>query len=163
MVVREARPSDAPRVAQVHEMSIRQLASEAYDADIIEAWASDKDPDAYPIETDDSYFVVAERNDEIVGFGDLKPNASEYFHGDPDGEIAAVYVHPAYAGEGIGTSLFETLESKAIACDLDSLGLWSSVNAVPFYESHGFEAIEEITHEFGGKIDGPAVEMLKKL
>jgi len=37
------------------------------------------------------------------------------------------------------------------------------MNAIPFYYHHGYDKSREITHEFGERIEGPAMEMKKEL
>lgn len=162
-VVREATDDDSEAVARVHEQSIRGLASAAYPSDIVSAWASGKDPEEYAIESKEAHFLVAEGSDGVIGFGELRSKPGEYFHARVDGEIHAIYVHPECARQGVGSTIYNELESEARRRELGSLGLWASVNAVEFYKAHGFEAVEEITHEFGGEVEGPAVEMKKTL
>lgn len=163
ITVREAEPADAPRVAEIHEQSIRRLTAESYRSDIVEVWARGKNPGSYPIDSDGIHFVIAECDDGVVGFGELVIEAADYFHADVAGEIRAIYTHPDFARKGIGSAIYTELEAEARAHHLDSVGLWSSLNAVPFYEFHGFESIKRITHEFGGEVEGPAVEMKKDL
>jgi putative acetyltransferase len=74
-----------------------------------------------------------------------------------------MYVDPNFAGEGVGSSLLETLETTARENDLESLGLLASVNARGFYEHHGYEFVAETTFQFGEDVEGPAVEMRKEL
>lgn len=163
MLVREATSADAQSIADVHEQSIRELTRDSYSIDVVEAWASGKDPERYAIESNTSYFVVAEVDAGIAGFGHLEPMAADYFHSSVDGEIRAIYVHPEHSGEGVGSAIYNELEGEAERLDIESLGLWASVNAVGFYESHGFNRTRDITHEFGGAVEGPAVEMRKEL
>lgn len=106
---------------------------------------------------------MAEVGDGVVGFGELRSEAGQYFQADVEGEIRAVYVHPDFTRQGVGTELYQKLESKAKKLQLDSVGLWSSINAREFYEELGLEVVEETTHEFGGEVEGPAIEMKKTL
>lgn len=107
----------------------------------------------------------AESSDATVtaGFGDVRFDPPEYLNEPTDSGVRAVYVDPAYAGEGVGSTLLERLEVTARDRGLASLGLHSSVNARPFYERHGYVVVEEITFEFGGKVEAPAIEMRKDL
>lgn len=162
-VVREARPVDAARIAEIHEQSIRGIASAVYSTAVIEAWASGKDPATYAISDEGNYFVVAEHDTEVAGFGELVIQADDYFHADVDGEIRAIYTHPDFTRNGIGSAIYTELEETAREHQVDSVGLWASINAVEFYESQGFERITGVTHEFGGEVDGEAVEMKKTL
>ncbi|MDP5055513.1 MAG: GNAT family N-acetyltransferase [Marinomonas hwangdonensis] len=64
---------------------------------------------------------------EIVGFGALR-----------DGNyLTHLFVSKAVQGQGIGKRLLDTLLNKTNA---EKISLRSSVNAVGFYESYGFEA-----------------------
>lgn len=163
MGVRYASPKDAQAIAAIHESAIRDLAKTAYDDDVIETWASGKDPENYPIGTDGEYFLVTEIDGFLAGFGHLRPTSPDYLRTDVDGEIGAIYVHPDHVGQGVGRSMYEHLETYAVDEGVGSLGLWASINAVGFYETLGFDAVAKITHTFGGEVEGPAVEMVKEL
>lgn len=163
VVVREAIPDDGEEIRDVHLASIEELGGLHYENIQVEAWAHDRDPDGYPIESAETYFLVAERDDRIVGFGQMKPDADEYFEAAVDGEITAVYVHPSASRQGIGTRIYTELEDEARRQRVDSLGLWASLNAVPFYETHGYQRVTEHVHDFHGGIEGTVVEMIKPL
>lgn len=163
VTVREAVWADGRRIRDVHVDAIEGLASRAYDETQIAAWAGDREPDDYAIDSRETYFVVAERGDRLLGFGSLKPEAGDYFQGSVDGEVNAVYVRPEVARNGIGSRIYAALEERARAALVESLGLWASVNAVAFYEAHGYEQVAERVHEFGEGVEGPAVEMRKAL
>jgi hypothetical protein len=40
--------------------------------------------------------------------------------------------------------------------------LTASLNAMPFYEQHGYERLREQRHEFGDEVTGRVVEMRKR-
>lgn len=163
VVVREAVPDDGEDIRDVHLASITELGGQCYDNSQVEAWAHDRDPDKYPIESAETYFLVAERNGQIVGFGNMKPEAEDYFESTVDGEITAVYVHPSVSRQGVGTRIYTELEAEARRQHVNTLGLWASLNAVPFYEAHGYQRVTEHVHEFHGGIKGTVVEMSKSL
>lgn len=98
LIVRKAARSDAEAVVTVHENSIRELALVAYSRDVVSAWAAGKDPEKCQIKSDETHFLVAEIDDEIVSFGKLRPEAEEYFQADVEGEIRAIYVHQISPG-----------------------------------------------------------------
>lgn len=163
VTVREAVPADRRAVRDVHLASIEGFGGEAYDERQVEAWAHDRSPDAYPIETPETYFVVAAADDRVVGFGWLQPDAGDYFERPVDGEITAVYVHPSVARRGVGSRLYDALEAHARNLAVESLGLWASRNAVPFYEAKGYRRVTEHVHEFHDGVEGTVVEMCKSL
>lgn len=161
--LQKATVNDAVTIRDVHIASIEGLAGTAYNDDVVAAWAHDRDPDNYPIASDETYFLVAERVDEIVGFGWMKPVADEYFQSSVEGEITAVYVDPSVAGEGIGKYIYSELEAYAYDQNVSSLGLWASLNAVPFYDAMGYERVTDHNHEFQDGVEGIIVEMRKAL
>jgi putative acetyltransferase len=162
MQVRPATSADALAVFALHVASIRALGPEGYEPEQVRAWArKDHGPEGYPIEDDAHHFVVAERevnpsggasppgthNREVVGFGDLVPDAED---ADAGGEVRAVYVHPEHAGRGVGSALLAELEGYARGAGVGSLELSASINAVGFYERSGYERVREDTYDTGG-------------
>lgn len=134
----------------------------------MDAWAHDRDPADYPIESASTHFVVAEREEDggegrIVGFGWLDREPGEHFVSDADAEVVAVYVHPAVTREGIGSALVTGLEENAREQGVEALGLWTSLPALPFYRAQGYERVAEHSHEFAPGIEGRVVEMRSDL
>ncbi|MFP9190296.1 GNAT family N-acetyltransferase [Natronosalvus vescus] len=154
VTVRPARPEDSEALVAVHLAAIRELGATAYDPDQVDAWAANKDPDGYPVESEDDHFVVATHEGAVVGFGHL---ASEHR------EVQAVYVHPDHARAGCGSALLEHLEATARADDLERLTLLSSKNAVDFYERHGWRGLEWVDHESTGGVVLECLRMTKAL
>lgn len=157
--VREAMTSDAQRIRDVHLASIEELGRKRYTAEQVASWAHDRDPDEYPIGSENTYFLVAENNTEVIGFGWLKYTSGEYFRTPVEGEIAAIYVHPSVARSGIGSRIYTELESQAARRNIGSLGLWASLNAVPFYEAHGYERVTDHVYEYRDGVELTLVEM----
>ncbi len=166
MDVRDAVPSDAEAVREVHARSITELGRQAYSREQVDAWALRCESADYAsaIESDDLVFVVAEADGRVVGFGSLRLEPSER---DSDAEVTAVYVHPSVARQGVGTAIYTELEGQARARGVQSLGLSASLNAVPFYETQGYERVREAPHEFSAGestgVTGTVVEMRKRL
>jgi len=161
--IRRAHEGDGEAIRRVHLASIRALGGRAYTEEQVAAWAHERDPEEYPIEAAETAIFVAERSGSIVGFGWLSTAPDEDFQAEVDAKISAIYVHPAVTREGIGTTLYQALETRARESGCKSLGLWASVNAVPFYEAQGYRKVRELTYEFDDSVTGPAVEMRKDL
>lgn len=159
--IRDATATDGIAIRDVHLASIEGLAGDHYSDEQVAAWAHERDPADYPVESPETEAVVAERGDRLVGFGWMKPNADGYLQAAVDGEITAVYVHPSVARDGVGTLMYEELEARARRADVDSLGLWASLNAVAFYESHGYSRVTDHTIEFHDGVTGTVVELRK--
>ncbi|MFP4530632.1 MAG: GNAT family N-acetyltransferase [Halodesulfurarchaeum sp.] len=161
--IRRARPADAAAIRDLHLASIGGLGGEGYSPEQVDAWAHDRDPADYPIDEPERTVFVAERGGSIVGFGWLSTEPAEKFEASFDGKITAIYVHPAFARQGIGTTICEALETRARELGLDSLGVWASLNAVPFYEANGFSTVREVDYEFDEGVEGRVLEMRKRL
>ena len=171
--VREARADDTERMAAAHAAATVALGREAYDEAQVRAWARGRYE--YPVGEDGVRLVVAVRErtesganapgetyDEVLGFGELHAEAGDYLD-DAEGEVRAVYVHPAFARQGVGRALYADLERPARARGVDSLGLWASLNAAGFYERQGFERVAEHDLKFADGVAATVVEMRKSL
>lgn len=97
----------------------------------------------------------------------MKLNPPNEYEADVDAEVAGVYVHPSVTRQGVGTKIYSELERRARANDVRTLELSASLNAVPFYEIHGFEQGREHAHEFSSHensgVIGTVVEMKNEL
>ena len=82
-------------------------------------------------------FLLAQRGDEIVGCGAVRPIS------DAVGEVKRMYAkHP---GQGIGRAVLAGLEALAQAAGYDELWLETrvaNVEACRFYEQRGYQRIE---------------------
>lgn len=160
--VREAVATDARRICDIHLASIEGLGGQSYTEEQVAVWAHDRNPDEYPIESEETHFLVAENETEVIGFGWMKSDAGHYFQEDVEGEITAIYIHPSAARNGIGSRIYAQLEARAVQENIDSLGLWASRNAVPFYKAQGYERVTDHTHEYHDGIELTLVEMEKR-
>lgn len=160
---REASRADVDRLCEVHRAAIETLGSEAYDDRQLAAWKRGVTPSLYPVEDSNTHFLVAETDGQVIGFGWMKPRADDYFTIDVGGEITGVYVHPTAAGRGVGTRLLDRLERFGRRASVRSLGLWASLNAVPFYSEHGYETVTNQALEYDDGTEIPVREMKKEL
>jgi putative acetyltransferase len=150
MQVRPANPEDAESMIHLHVASIHAFGPETYTDEQVEAWATLPDgAPGYPIGEPGEYYVVAERDDGLAGFGHLTDDGEGY---GTDAAVEAVYVGPDHAGRGVGSAILAHLEGYARASGHESLGLWASLNAVPFYEASGWERVAERDHETSGAV-----------
>ena len=160
---REATRADVNRLCEINRAAIETLGAEPYDDRQISAWKSGVDPALSPLEDSDTHFLVAETDEYVVGFGWMKPEADEYFTVGVTGEITGMYVHPNAARKGIGIRLLDELEQFGRDASINSIGLWASLNAVPFYEKHGYETVTKQALEYDKGIEVPVEEMKKRV
>lgn len=157
-LVRPATHDDADAMRSLHTVAVYELADSHYDADQLDAWAApDADRDGFPFDDPDHHLVLAERDGEVAGFGQLNL---------PEREVVADYVHPDHAGHGVGSTLLAHLEGYARGSGFDRLELTASMNAVGFYERHGYEVVEETELDRSHRVEGvtlPVASMEKPL
>jgi N-acetylglutamate synthase-like GNAT family acetyltransferase len=154
LTVRRARGEDAESVGRVHRSAIRGLCRTHYTDEQIEAWSGPRPQGRFEKAISEREFYVAEREGEVVGFGNLDREA---------GEVEAVYVAPDAAGRGVGMKLLRTVEARARELGIKSLSVDASLNAVGFYERAGFVLRATGAHRLWNGVDLPCAHMSKEL
>jgi GNAT superfamily N-acetyltransferase len=129
--IRHATTGDADRIHDLHTRSVTELCREHYTSEQIAGWLSNRTPHGYlPGITREEMFVAVE-GAQIVGFGHVMP-----------GEILAVYVDPARAGQGVGKLLLAHGIETARKGHHGVIRLDATLNAKGFYEKAGFVEVE---------------------
>lgn len=169
MRVRDTTVEDAEAVREVHFESITELGRDGYDERQVSAWAKGCESADYSsaIESEGGDFVVAEEGGNVAAFGSVRFVSPEGYESTAEAEVTGVYVRPSVARTGVGSAVLAALERRTRERDARTIGLSASLNAVPFYESHGYERVREYAHEFSGSestgVTGTVVEMRKEL
>ena len=134
-------------LALIHK-SIRVLSTQSYSPDIIEKIVRlyEKPNSLFGI------IFVAEYESQLVGVA-----AAQFYLGR--GNINAVFTHPEFTYNGIGRRLVQSLEKSAIENDIKVMTVLSSLTAVNFYQTLGYDYKGETTVD--GKI--PCVRLKKQL
>lgn len=153
-LLRGVELADAEPLWAIRTAAIRMLCAGHYPAADIESWARTPMPPRFAEVLVLQRAVVVEERGRAIAFGFLDRD---------DGEVAAVYVEPAAAGQGVGRRLLARLEADAIASGLACLRLASSLNAVRFYRAAGYgdERADRFRHPGGFEL--PCVRMRKTL
>ncbi len=126
-------PADTMALRDLFAQSIDELTVDDYDEDQRIAWASTaEDADAFRTRLANMLTLVVQLDREYLGFGSLKDNKT----------IDMLYVHPDYAGEGVGTALADALEKIAGARGAEAVTVDASDTAVPFFERRGYIATQ---------------------
>ena len=129
--VRPFLPRDTGPLRELFAQSIDELCTEDYDDDQRLAWISRvEDAAAFGKRLAGMVTLVVQVDSDYAGFASLKDNAA----------IDMLYVSPHYAGEGIGTTLAETLERLAAGRGAKEITVVSSETAVMFFEARGYIA-----------------------
>jgi GNAT superfamily N-acetyltransferase len=142
VTIRDAGPSDARAIAEVHVASWRDAYRRLLPDGFLDRLSvDDRERSWRTMFTDPAYgVVVAEDAGRVVGFASFGPSRDE---GAPDGtgEIPAIYVHPDALGMGIGRQLFEEAIGKLREGGFARATLWvleANARARRFYEKAGW-------------------------
>jgi putative acetyltransferase len=135
-------PADAAVLADIFQASIEELTGEDYSEAQQAAWASlADDPDAFGAGLAQNLTLVATLSGSPVGFISLKGND----------QIEMLYVHPAVAGQGVGTVLCDAIEKLAAARGAKRLVADASDTAQDFFTKRGFQPQRRNTVPLGGE------------
>ena len=122
-------PADTMALRELFAQSIEELTADDYDEEQRIAWASAAaDADAFAKRLGGMVTLIVQLDGEYLGFGSLK-----------DGKVIdMLFVHPYYAGEGVGTALADALEKIAAARGAASVTAEASDSAVAFFQARGY-------------------------
>ena len=141
--LRPARPTDAAAIRRVARRSWHAAYDDIIGADTVDDTIDEwYDPDRLRESTQQSTheFFVAER-DHLVGFVHVAPDDREGTF-----ELLRIYALSDEWGTGLGTRLLTRVERRLKERDADRLELVVLADndvGVGFYESRGFERVEE--------------------
>lgn len=123
-------PADSMALRDLFAQSIEELTADDYDEEQRLAWISTAEDAAEFAKRLGSMLTLVVQLDGIyLGFTSLKDNKT----------IEMLYVHPDYAGEGIGTALVDAVEKVAAARGTEALTTDASDSAVTFFERLGYK------------------------
>ncbi len=126
-------PADTMALRDLFAQSIEELTVDDYDEDQRVAWAATaEDAGEFRTRLANALTLIVQLDGEYLGFGSLKDNRT----------IDMLYVHPDFAGEGVGTALADALEKIAGARGTEAVTVDASDTAVPFFERRGYVATQ---------------------
>ena len=135
-------PADAPLVAEIFRASIEELAADDYSDAQRTAWTSAADDEeAFGTRLANQLTLIGTLGGSPIAFASLK--GSDH--------IDKLYVHPAAAGQGVGTMLIDALEKLATSRGARRLRADVSDAALDFFKRRGFVAQQRNTFPFGGE------------
>ena len=133
---------DTPVLAAIFAAAIEELTGDDYSEAQREAWASAADDeDQFGKRLAGQLTLVATLQNSPVGFASLKGA----------GHVDMLYVHPAAAGQGVGSMLSEALEKLAGGRGAKSLTVEASDNATEFFSRRGYVAKQRNTVTVNGE------------
>ncbi len=145
VALRRVGLDDHSEVRHVHTRAMRAHCGEALSEAELAACLSFVGSPAYS-----DHLVSREVHGAFVG-GQLVGTASWLANGD-DGEtarIGSVFVDPMFGRLGIGGRLLGEIEARAAQFGFGQVGASATVNAVPFFERHGYAEASRGVKAFG--------------
>ena len=140
--VRRAVPDDAVTIASIHAAAVNgERGRGDYGDDQLAAWAGAQTTKGLRERIGPRLFLIAQDANGPVGYAQLDIAA---------GALRSVYVAPRGQRHGVGALLARAALEAASEAGLEELELDSSLNAVPFYEALGFEALGMVEHRLRG-------------
>lgn len=136
MHIRRALPTDLETITRLFYETITRVNARDYTPAQIEVWSNNStNTEGWLKRIAEQYFYVAEMENEVTGFASMSET----------GYVDLMYVHHAYQGQGIATTLLSTLEAHAKEMQISLLTVDVSITARPFFEARGFfvDEIEE--------------------
>ena len=128
--IRQAHSDDVIQLLRIQTDSLRTLCISDYSSLEIEALIERNLRHFSLGGCRDEFILVAEVDNVIVGWSALIAS-----------RISAIYVHPQFIRQGIGSQLLRAIETKAINSKFRTLEVSASFTAQSFYHSHGYQVI----------------------
>ena len=152
LILRTAKPEDADAMFDVHRAAVEGLCAGHYSVAHINAWFEDRTPEIYRVALQAGRVWVAVESRTVVGFAGAEP-----------GEVTLLFVSPAHAGFGVGKRLFELALGNATHGHTGPITVVATLNSTSFYQSYGFEAVEEQAFVRGQHgLSYPVVRMVQR-
>jgi GNAT superfamily N-acetyltransferase len=178
--IRQATPSDVPRLREIIEASVRGLQASDYSpAQIDGALRTVYGVDSQLI-ADGTYFVaessMPKTEPVMVACGGWSKRKTLYggdqYAGREDSlldpardaaKIRAFFVHPDWARRGIGGMILAACENAAREAGFTRLEMGATLSGVAFYKAKGYALFESRQVPLGNGESLPIVRMAKKV
>ena len=139
--LRHATLNDLNEMQDLFVETIISTCSKDYNDEQINVWTSSvENKDRWRARITNQYFLVAEIDNKIVGYGSL----------DNGNYLDFLYVHKDFLRKGIANLIYEKLKSESFRHGFDKLTSDVSKTALPFFESKGFKIIKENKNMMNG-------------
>ena len=134
MQIRLFEPEDTEQIAWLFHNTVRKVNIKDYSEGQVITWSPKNIYFRDWQEVCSSrYTYVAEKDNKIIGFGELEPN----------GHIDCFYVHYQHQRSGVGSKIYRAIETKARELNLTRLFAEASITAKAFFTSRGFKVIKQ--------------------
>jgi len=126
-------PADTPALRELFAQSIEELTAEDYNEDQRIAWMSVAgDAEAFGKRLASMTTLVAQVDSAYAGFAALRNNDT----------FDMLYVHPHFAGQGVGSTLADAVERLAQGRGTKEISVEASDTAEPFFQARGYQPMQ---------------------
>jgi GNAT superfamily N-acetyltransferase len=132
IVIRFFKPSEADLVQRLIYRTIDVCYSGVYDAESIKHFKEHHSEQCILQDAERGHTIVLFRNRKVIGTGTFLYNT-----------FKRVFIEPQMQRHGFGKTIMQRLELYALNDDVRSVKLHASLPSKPFYESLGYEIVEE--------------------
>jgi len=175
--LRVATENDRPRIAALIALSVRGLQATHYSPAQIDASLETIFTLDSTLLADGTYFVALAENGDLAACGGWSRRKTLY-GGDhqletPEPElldpatdaakIRAMFVHPLYARQGLGTMILAASEAAAANEGFTRLEMGSTLTGVALYSLRGYSEVERLSVPIGRGESIAVVKMIKHL
>lgn len=131
ITIRAFQEGDLDAVIAVFQGAIRQIASQDYNTEQIEAWVQvERQVWINRFAQSQCWLVI--RHNQIAGFGNV----------EEDGHLDMLFTHPEHQRCGVATALLKWLELAVVQLNIPVIFTEASITAKPFFIRHGFQLVE---------------------
>ena len=142
LAMRPFLPADAPLLAEIFRASVAELTADDYSEGQQQAWMSAADDEQeFAARLADGVTLLGTIDGSPVGFASLAGAD----------RLDMLYVHPAVAGEGVGSMLLDALERLARSRGAARLTAEVSDSAQDFFRRRGFSPRQRNSVPLGGE------------
>ncbi len=134
MKIRSYNKNDLNDIHKLFYSTVHFINCRDYSKDQLNVWAKDNiDLDSWGERYLNTYSIVVELNDNIVGFSNI----------EKDGTIDMFFVHKDYQSIGIASLMLDHLVKYAKANNIETLMSHVSITAKNFFKKQGFKIQSE--------------------
>lgn len=142
-LIRKATNSDIRQIKTLFQETILTINVGDYTPKQAICWAMRGDEEnIWKDRIRDQYFIVAEKEKQIVGFAALKP----------DGYFNSLFVHKDFQKHGIASLLLSNIEEQAQKDNIKEITVDVSITAKPFFEQKGYQVLTKQIVDIGVKM-----------
>lgn len=142
MKIRAYQESDCLATYQLFYETVHQVNCQDYAPEQLAVWAKPSvDEVRWHQSLAANYGVVAEIDQQLVGFGDI----------DETGYLDRLYVHHLHQGHGIAKAIVDTLEKQAGETGQSLITVAASITAKPFFLKRGYRLVRQQQVERDGQ------------